>query len=335
MSSTRVFRSIAYVAVVVCAISVARAAQARSSVAALPLEFVGDVLPADREVLRQRMVLGLKGSAFDVVADERVTKLEKGRKGRCDAACRREQAASLRVRYIAGGKVEGKHGNLVIELWLADGYSGKVLARADQRCDICGITEAASFMDLAASSLHAKLNKLLPNPGVITVTVSPPGADIYVDDDPVGPAPQTLELPAGEHTLSARAVGYTPRSRTVNVIAGVREDLALKLGRDSKSIWRQRAGWISAGVGVAAIITGAALVGIAGNDADCRNGPEFQNLCSKEVSTAAPGWTALGVGAVALTTGLYLLFTQKERPASQPKVTVATSGAGLLMSSQF
>lgn len=47
-----------------------------------------------------------------------------------------------------------------------------------------------------------------PNALTIEITSEPPGASIVVDGTPIGPAPQTVKLNPGPHTVKAMKSGY-------------------------------------------------------------------------------------------------------------------------------
>ena len=96
---------------------------------------------------------------------------------------------------------------------------------------------------------HAKLPNLVTNvalkkgeklvvplvfPSAITVTVDPPGAEVFVAGVSRGKATPTLELagfPPGAVSLEAKLAGYEPASASVTVGAGERKDSTMKLAK--------------------------------------------------------------------------------------------------------
>lgn len=62
--------------------------------------------------------------------------------------------------------------------------------------------------------------------GRVSVTSTPEGADVYVDDDLVGNAPATLRLSAGKHTVKVVQQGYKAWTRQITVFAD--SDVSLK-----------------------------------------------------------------------------------------------------------
>lgn len=54
-----------------------------------------------------------------------------------------------------------------------------------------------------------------PGPGALTIEISsqPPGANLVVDGTPIGPAPQSVKLNPGPHTVKAMKSGYFPQEQ--------------------------------------------------------------------------------------------------------------------------
>lgn len=59
-----------------------------------------------------------------------------------------------------------------------------------------------------------------PNAVVVEVTSAPPGATVVVDGTPVGPAPQSVKLNPGPHTVKAMKSGYFPQEQKLVVSSG-------------------------------------------------------------------------------------------------------------------
>jgi PEGA domain len=97
------------------------------------------------------------------------------------------------------------------ERYLAD---GKTAVPADSRAEVAG-----------------KIGVLSTRVGLVTLLVSPRGAQVSVDDRVVGIAPLALplRLNAGSRKISARAEGYFPDSRIVDLAGGDKVQVALTL----------------------------------------------------------------------------------------------------------
>lgn len=318
------------------------AAAADPPVVALELSTTGAVPPRARDILEQRFHLGLKACGLRVVARDANRPEDQVTSSACGTECRRKIASRLQAQYVAGGTVAVRFDNYDMHLWLADGYSGKPVAEVSRRCDVCGIQAAAETMDLVASALRAKLEATRAQAAPIEIVTDPPGAQLTLDGDVVGPAPQSIQLPAGTHVIAARADGYLPAERQLTAVAGVSERVELRLlhAPPPTHRWRRIAGWTALGLGAAAVATGAALVAIDGNRTDCTSsdGGVVAKVCSTH-DTATGGWVAVGLGGAAIGSGLYLLFTGRahREPAQPVSVSLApwTSGAKLSVQASF
>jgi hypothetical protein len=102
---------------------------------------------------------------------------------------------------------------------------------------------------------------LVATTGIVKVTSKPDAAEIVlVGRGPVGRAPQTLELPAGDHYLQARLPRYALASERVPVIAGREHEVVFELKRTAPSWWEKHKLVVVIASG-AALATGAAVGG--------------------------------------------------------------------------
>lgn len=68
--------------------------------------------------------------------------------------------------------------------------------------------------------------KLMPVPGTLTITSSPPGAAVFQGDAAMGVTPLTIrEIVPGEYTFRVVKDGYEPASKSVSVAGGGNNDL--------------------------------------------------------------------------------------------------------------
>lgn len=99
-----------------------------------------------------------------------------------------------------------------------------------------------------------------PTTARITITTTPPGAEISVDDGPSVVAPWVGELPKGGHRVTASLAGYRIESTELFVDAGQDRTLPLALSplpETAKPIYRKPAFWYVVGaVAVAASVGG-------------------------------------------------------------------------------
>lgn len=284
------------------------------SVAVVDLHFKGEISPALKDLLSVRLMKGLAATGLELIKDEAVQQVLKSNSiRRCNTPdCWRTVAGKLACRYIVGATVEGEDRLYDLHLWIADGYTGRVAAEVDQRCEICGLNDIADKMELSASALRAKLESLSHAPAPVTILTEPTGATVAIDGDPVGPSPRAIELPPGEHRITVSAEGYIAATRTINAIAGVQDKIEIRLIPVEKKSYRRPIGWIGVGVGVASLIAGAVLFTINGEEGDCQ-GENPLRTCAQHRDTSVAAWTMTGIGLGAALGGTYLLCTSKEK----------------------
>jgi len=297
----------------------ARPAQGQVRVAVLPLDVSGQLAPRALQLLDQRLSLGVAAAGMTVVGGSQA-KIALPSSGGCGPACRQGLASQLSARFVAGGRIAVRYDDYVLELWLADGTTGRTISELQRRCDVCGISAAAETLDLAASELVARQRADRRTPAMVSITTQPPAVELVVDGRPVGRSPQTLALTPGTHRLEAHTTGYLSERRTITSTPNERLSLALTLlpagaanaaGADleptARAPWRRSAGWSAVVAGLAAVAGGVALLIVDGNAIDCKVGRTLNEVCHSERRTAAVGWTLLGSGVAAAATGSLLL----------------------------
>lgn len=84
----------------------------------------------------------------------------------------------------------------------------------------------------AANSLVSAPASPAAEKGKILVTSNPDGAEVYVDDDLVGNAPATLNLPTGKHTVKVTQQGFKAWTRQVSVYSGSETNLKASLEKE-------------------------------------------------------------------------------------------------------
>lgn len=83
----------------------------------------------------------------------------------------------------------------------------------------------------AVSKAMVELQKQLHDSGVqqLLVLSEPPAAEIEVDGKLLGPAPASIELPGGEHQVTARLPGYAASTRRITITTATMVDLSITL----------------------------------------------------------------------------------------------------------
>ncbi|MDQ1347455.1 MAG: hypothetical protein QG573_826 [Acidobacteriota bacterium] len=286
----------------------------------LGLAFEGEVPAPVRQAMASRLGAGLTAARVKLVDQAAMLKAIAGR-GTChEPACWKSVAAALGCRYVVGGTVRGEDGSYEIRLFMGDAFGGAVVARVQQRCEICGLQAAADKIDLTASALVARLEAAARAPARVAVQTEPPGAMISVDGDEVGPSPREVELTPGPHQITAKAAGYAVATRSVTAVAGVQEKIELRLLHLGAGSSPARVlGWVSLAVSVAAIGAGLAVLSLHGSQTDCPSDVGAK-VCLRE--TRPEGGVLVGLGAVAAGVGTFLVYRSRQ-PGDEPPATVA------------
>jgi len=312
-------------------------ARAEGRVAVVGLVFEGEVSTGVRAELSERLGRGLTAAGWRLAPAADLRRALGGHQGPCvEEACWRRVAKALGCRYAVGGVVKGEARRYDIKLWIGDSVSGAVAARVDERCNICALHAAAEKMELIASALAERLAAAERAPAHLAVVTDPPGATVLVDGTEVGSAPRELELAAGRHLVVVRRAGYVATERSITMVAGAQERLALRLlqlpGTPSPA---RVVGWVSLGTGVAALAAGIALIAVDGQSVDCPAAGEPKlGLCLQR-ATMAEGAVLTGLGAAAIGVGGYLLYRGRATGTTEHQTTVAPAGAGARVAVTF
>ena len=284
----------------------------RTGVAIATLRYEGDVPEGVREMIASRLATGLAATGLNVVGAT-VVQTALGADSACAALpCWQKLWVKLGCRFVVGGTISGEDRSYRIALWLGDARSGRALARVDQRCELCGLRAIADQIDLAASSLRAKVKGGERRPARLRIDVNPPSAVVAINGRDIGPGSQDLPLAPGSHRVTARAAGYLATSRTVTTVGGVQERLEIDLIPAAPAPSRLKTvGWIGAGVGATALVTGIVLLALDGNAIDCATETSVPGgQCPRAFESSAGGWTLTVVGTGALLASAYLVYRE-------------------------
>jgi hypothetical protein len=104
----------------------------------------------------------------------------------------------------------------------------------------------------------------IPRTGHVRITSSQIGARVDVDGRSLGPAPVEVELLAGGHQVEVTAPGFAPGRSELVVAAGQSRNVLVTLERPAAAAGASQAfynkWWFWAGVGTAAVVTGAVVL---------------------------------------------------------------------------
>lgn len=282
----------------------------------------GNVPPALRRALADRLIEGLSAVSFEVLKPkpEAESPVVEGAAERCkDEACFRRMATALNVSHLVAVQIAEQQKTFAITLELLSARTGSVVGTNRERCEICGVAEVAEKMYLAASTLRARLEALERSPARIVIRTRPTGATVKIDGKPMGVTPLDLTLRAGERTMLIERSGYNPLQRTLAVTRGVDEVVDFDLVQIPTRFPFRAAGWAAVGTGVALAVSGIYVLKMDGNEVSCADAErDMGQNCPRVYRTNGVGAALLGASAVVGTLGGVWLYL------AQP------SGGGLL-----
>ena len=206
-----------------------------------------------------------------------------------------------------------------------------------------------------------RLKKEEPH-GSLVVKGSPVGAEVMLSGARMGTLPQVVkvELKVGRYEVAVVMDGFEAETRTMSVVAGqqVTWEVALKATATTPLVVEKKPagsdlrtpGWITAGVGLAAVAGGIGMfvwADGAANDLDALNQdpgrlgelggyPAYETEYSEAESNynagRIGGWVLTGVGAAAVVAGVVMIAlpAQKGEPETSSISVLPLRGGGLL-----
>ena len=201
-------------------------------------------------------------------------------------------------------------------------------------------------------AVHNDLTMLEGRTATLRITTSAAGAQIYVDDRPIGtsPLPDPVLLDAGDHRVLIRVDGREPNEKLVTLAGRDATELQLEPGAvinrngpvvvvdrpadTSRATWRW-ATWSATGVfAVSAAVTGGLGIKAANELEDLRNTPNASRseLDSAQRRARTLLFTADVLGIAAIATGgvaLYLTLSGPSDEKKKPKIGKVTANAEL------
>lgn len=279
-----------------------------------PLAITGALEPEWRKELGARMQAGLARGDTEIVARSEAS-------GCRDDACWRELARTSDVGFVVVGSVAIVERDYDLHIEVRSAKDGAIVVRVDQRCELCGIGEAAQQLADLAAAVAAKLDALASARGTLAIESVPSGAAITLDGAQVGAAPLSREVAPGSHDVGASLSGYRTQLRTIEAAAGVQQLVRFELiaaaqsqRADRKHL--RRLGWTLLGLGAAGVIAGGALVAIDERPVTGNCTGENVNafgVCKYRHDTLAGGAALIGVGAAAIVAGTVIAIVTHAR----------------------
>lgn len=245
---------------------------------------------------------------------------------RCQEDLARRTAAQfvLRLEVQSDAKTGGKGGGLRFNAELLDVEVGMISVRAAQGCSDCSLKRTTPQL---AEMVQELLRNGTARPrGKLKLTSDPPGAQVEVDHRVLGETPYERDTFIGSHTVVLRRDGYQPYEINITVEDGKVEERAAQLVAvppppPTSSTYRI-AKWALLGSGIAAVVTGAILIGVgAQKDCSvmpCKPGPQGATVA---------GGVLLGAGVIA--GGLSGYFFVRDGQANGAPTNGLTASLGL------
>lgn len=114
------------------------------------------------------------------------------------------------------------------------------------------------------ADVEAAITRLEGLLATVRVDVNVPGAEVWVDERPLGTAPGSVRIPPGVHMVEVRATGHLSARQEVQIAAGGERSISFTMERVPERYrgLHRAYFWASAGTAAACLVTGVGL-GIA------------------------------------------------------------------------
>lgn len=134
----------------------------------------------------------------------------------------------------AGILLQGDKNNYRAMLVALQGVTGAPVSVAEKERGFVpvGVTTNVAKDENEGKVVHASSKDTVATgdvTGTVSVTTTPQGADVYVDDQFYGNSPATLKLKSGKHTITVKQSGYKDWSREISADSGTEAHLTAVL----------------------------------------------------------------------------------------------------------
>ena len=319
----RFVRLLAFMCAAVGSIAPARAQPSSpvQRVAVIRLTYQGEIPAGHKETFAARTVEGLAVAAFQVqsgAAVDRKLAADANLRDCSDGDCYPKVADALNVGYLVAGMISESNKNYEIALEIINGRTGSSIGSSRERCETCGVAEAAEKVGLAASALRKRLEALALTPSRVVVRSRPGGATATVDGKMVGKTPTDLELTGGLHHLTLQSEGYNNVERSFTVVSGVDETLNLEMLKPPSQFHYRAWGWTAVAAGAAFMAAAIYAGSIDGKVIVCAPAAKDSNgLCPAVRDTDALALSLMGVGALSAAIGGVWIWTASQQSPAQ------------------
>lgn len=256
--------------------------------------------PLESAVKRENYALLQRSAALEYARDEAACRQGATREC-CDQLARRYS-----VDYVLDVRIARQADDWSLDLALRDTQIEGAAAEASPRCTGCSSAKAAARLaETAAQVLGQAAGR---GRSTLSVTSTPPGAEVWLAGRRVGVTPYERPIWAGTYPLEVRQPGFRTQEQSVEVLADKPAAVAATLESIGATVAVTAAGegaaasrrrkLIRIGAGAAGIAAGAILIGF-GAAALAANGQCAVDLSPTGLCTRAYGTTGFGAGLVA------------------------------------
>jgi hypothetical protein len=286
----------------------------------------GDLAPGDRASLIEALEGSLASDAYELVATPAGAR---GPLERCETdECRRRRGRELEATHVIETRLSARARDYTIAMQLWSVERGEVIASAEGRCEICGLTEVRQLVISKAGALRLRLSEQDAAPATVRVTSEPLGSMVRLDGRKVGVTPYVGEVDPGHHVVAVSNNGFFPERNQITATRGVREDVHLELDRVPRPRVLEGIGWASLGTGMIALGGGVGLLAIDGHEhgrkCDDPGARDADGDCRYVHRTFAGGLALTIAGATLSTAGITMVMVDRKR---RRKLAV-TAGVG-------
>src|SRR5690606_12867120 len=117
-----------------------------ATAAILPIKVEGELSDTDRATLTNELVAGLERGAFAVVLPDAVTAPDAGAADCDKPRCYKKIAEATSATHVVKSKLSVVDRDYKVRIELVDGTDGRVLASAEDGCEICGVSDVGELI---------------------------------------------------------------------------------------------------------------------------------------------------------------------------------------------
>jgi len=294
-----------------CAASIAAASpvpDARPTLAAVRPRLVGSDNPALAGQVLRELTSGLTSGEVRLLAAADVDRV--AGPACADEACLRRLRGELAADFVLRTTVTEVGRDFTLQLELIDDRDGAVIARSDETCELCGLSELRALTAQLVAPMLAQLAAAAVVPPRLLVVSDPPAALVHIDGRLAGVTPYERDVLPGEHTLRVTYDRHAPAERRFSARSGDTTRVALELQRSPATLRLRGGAWALVGAGLATLAGGAALLAIDGR---CNGDVDLDGDCHYLRNTDWGGAGLLALGAGMATAGGVLLVRTRKR----------------------